>query len=171
MVTEDLLTYLREELHAGELHDVIVARLLESGGWEEADIAEAFRVLGVTQPVSVPLDTRINPEAPHDFLGMFSDEHLHVEPSLPTPVTKDVRVIDTVHATLPSVDHPREKPPIVIEVPTRTESTVFVTPEIPVMPIPILPLQVPITPKKEPVVLAPPLQLPKTREPRQRTPH
>ncbi|MFH1365782.1 MAG: hypothetical protein ABIG99_00060 [Patescibacteria group bacterium] len=45
MVTPELLEYIRKEIGKGKTREEIYGTLISSGGWEEADLSEAFRVV------------------------------------------------------------------------------------------------------------------------------
>lgn len=62
MITPELLSYIRGELGKGRTRDEIRAELIKGGGWKEADLGEAFRIVIPMQGFFAPNSTSQNAE-------------------------------------------------------------------------------------------------------------
>jgi len=91
MVNTQLLDYIKQQLAQGADHDSVRNSLVTSGGWAQADVDEAFAVLGFKAVSNVP--PAANVPIPANMPPLTSvptpvNEQLPVSPLTPKPAKK-----------------------------------------------------------------------------------
>jgi len=85
MVTPELLEYVRTEIAKGKTREKIHTTLISDGGWSEADLSEAFRIIIPMQDILLQEEKPIEPtpsslSSPITPSSSFSSPSLHLNP-------------------------------------------------------------------------------------------
>ena len=125
MVTEEMLKFIRDERVAGMTDVELTELLLTEGGWDQADVDEAFRALAVTSvtSLSLPRPTTEPFIAPAVPPFAFPPEPL-MPPSSPAQTSREVLAIEPDQSS--SVQ--QLTPPASVQPPTPTPAPATLPP-------------------------------------------